>query len=410
MKHAGSADLVLMGGGIPNWLYERMKKMSLAIVEAILTEYGHQAFLSKLSDPFWFQSFGAVIGMDWNSSGVTTSILRALRDSINPQARELGLYVCGGKGKESLKTPDQLIRIASHTGLNGDLLSRHSKLVAKVDNTAVQDGFNLYIHSFLLSQAGDWTVIQQGMQPQSKSARRYHWHSEEIESFIEEPHTAVCGENQGEILNLVAKAADTTREGILTIAQEQPDKLLKEIPKMSLPQQYGIRAKDVDLKRLGAVLQLAQESQTRQFEDLLLLKGLGPRTMQSLTLVSEVIHGTPSRFSDPARFAFAHGSKGSRPFPVPTHVYDETISTLRKAVDMAKVGQSDKQKAIQKLSKLAKQAEEGLKAKPDFEKLLEKENEEAWKYGGRSIRGFAQPPSEMPQKRKNGQLNLFGED
>ncbi len=174
MKHSGSADLALMGGGIPKWLFHRMKKLSLGVVEAILIEYGHKAFLSKLSDPFWFQSFGAAIGMDWNSSGVTTAVMRALKATINPNAKSMGLYVCGGKGKESLKTPQELMQLSDHHGLDGDLLSSQSKLVAKVDNTALQDGYNLYIHNFIVSNEGDWSVIQQGMNPKDGSARRYH--------------------------------------------------------------------------------------------------------------------------------------------------------------------------------------------------------------------------------------------
>jgi len=400
MQSSGSADLALMGGGIPPWLYQRMKQLSLAVVEAILSEYGHRAFLSRMSDPFWFQCFGAVIGMDWNSSGVTTAVMRALKDSLNPHANSLGLYVCGGKGKQSLQTPKELLRIGEATGLNGHDLARSSKLVAKVDNTAVQDGFQLYLHSFLISREGDWTVIQQGMDGANQRARRYHWHSQGLASFVEEPHAAIHGENQGEILNLTAKAADPNRQGILAIAHEQPDRMLKEVRKMVLPPYCGVQAKDVDLKRLGSVLQVAQANPTETFADLLLLKGLGPRTLQSLTLVSEVIHGTPSRFSDPARFAFAHGSKGGRPFPVPTRVYDETIHTLRQAVDLAKMGQTDKQQAIQKLSKLAQQAEEGFVPEQSLPELIEQENRDSWQHGGRTAQGPVLPP-------KDGQYRLF---
>lgn len=400
MKRAGSADLALMGGGIPFWLYERMKKLSLAMVEAILSEYGQQVFLERLSDPFWFQSFGAVIGMDWNSSGVTTAVMRALKESVNPLSSELGLYVCGGKGKSSRQTPAELLSVADKTGLNGYELARCSKLVAKVDNTAVQDGFQLYLHSFVVSQEGNWTVIQQGMNAKNSSARRYHWYSDRINSFVDEPHTAVCGNNQGLILNLVAKEAGVTRQAMLSISQEHPDKMLAEIRKMKLPTYCGLRASDVNLKRLGSILWLAQEAQTEKFEDLLLLQGLGPRTLQALTLVSEVIHGTPSRFNDPARFAFAHGSKGGKPFPVPTKVYDEAISTLRNAVDKAKIGHTDKLKAIGKLTELAQSAEKDFVEEDNFDALLKKENDESWKYGGRTIRGAAKPPI-------HGQLSLF---
>lgn len=400
MKRGGSADLALMGGSIPSWLFERMVKLSFAIVEAILTEYGHQVLLAKMADPFWFQSFGAVIGMDWNSSGVTTAVMRALQDSINPHANEIGLYVCGGKGKQSKETPHQLLRVGDKTGLDGNFLARASKLVAKVDNTALQDGHQLYIHNFLLSKEGDWTVVQQGMNPEESTARRYHWHSRDIQSFVDEPHSGVSGENQGSILNLVHKDANTTRDGIMEISQENPERILKDLPKLLVPKKKGITAKDVNIKRLQGILRLAQEQQTRNFEELLLLKGLGPRTLQSLTLVSEVIHGTPSRFSDPARFVFAHGGKGGIPFPVPTKVYDETISTLRKAVDLSKIGRTDKQKAIQQLGKLAQQIETGDLPEEHVEKLLKKERKDSWKHGGRTVKGFEQPP-------KDGQLGLF---
>ena len=406
MKHSGSADLALMGGHIPNWLFERMTKLSLAVVEALLIEHGTKGFLSRLSDPYWFQSFGAVIGMDWNSSGVTTAIMRALKVSLNPHAKELGLYVCGGKGKQSLQTPQELLRIGDRTGLDARQLTRYSKLSAKVDNTAIQDGYQLYIHSFILNREGDWTVIQQGMKPEDHSARRYHWHSEELSSFIVDPHQAICGDHQGDILNLVDARAQSSQDGILQLTQEKPVHLLNEIPKMQLPKYCDVKAKDVDLKRLGSILWLAQESQTTNFEDLLLLKGLGPRTLQSLALVSEVIHGTPSRFSDPARFSFAHGGKSARPFPVPTRVYDETIRTLQDAVERAKIGQSDKQKAIAKLSHLAQRAEEGFSPNQNFQQLLEKENRDSWKYGGRTRDGYVQPPGK--EKKNGGQLNLFG--
>lgn len=393
MKRSGTADMALWGGKIPSWLFQRMTKLSLPIVESIITEYGHTAFVQRLSDPFWFQSFGAVIGMDWNSSGVTTAVMRALKTAINPHSKELGLYICGGKGKQSLKTPQELLKIGDQTGLDGNYLARCSKLSAKVDNTALQDGFKLYLHSFVLTSSGEWTVIQQGMEGEKGLARRYHWHSEHIQSFIEEPHAAVCGDNQGLILNLVNKDAKATQGAILQISKEDPAKLLKEVPYMQLPSYCDIKARDVDLKRLGAVLWLAQEQETQQFEDLLLLKGLGPRTLQSLTLVSEVIHGTPSRFSDPARYSFAHGGKSGKPFPVPTQIYDQTITALTSAVERSKIGLSDKQEAIKKLSKIAQRAEKGFEPNSNFEKLLEKERQESYKHGGKSIDGDAKPPS-----------------
>jgi len=402
MKRGGTADMALFGGGIPGWLFSRMKQLSLPVVEAIVQDYGTQGFLSRLSDPYWFQSFGAVIGMDWNSSGVTTAIMRALKEALNPHAHDLGLYVCGGKGKESTQTPMELLKVGQSTGLDGQALAHSSKLSAKVDNTALQDGFNLYLHSFVVSKEGHWTVIQQGMAAQSGMARRYHWHSEHVKSFVAAPHTAVCGNNQGQILNLVAAEAGATQQAILQIAAENPDKILAEVPRMTLPTYCDVKAQDIDLKRLGSVLWLAQEQATNGFEDLLMLKGLGPRTLQSLTLVSEVIHGTPSRFTDPARFTFAHGSKNGRPFAVPTKVYDEAISTLKTAVERARMGQTDKTKAIASLSKLAQQAEKGFEPNGNFDELIAKERRQSTQYGGRMVEKRSKP------KPKGGQqLGLF---
>ncbi|MEL6614896.1 MAG: DUF763 domain-containing protein [Bacteroidota bacterium] len=399
MNRSGSADLALMGGGIPPWLFQRMTKLSLGVVEAILADYGAKGFLSRLSDPFWFQSFGAVIGMDWNSSGVTTAVMRALKASLNPHADALGLIVCGGKGKLSLRTPEELDRYGQRTGVDGTALARASKLSAKVDNTAVQDGFQLYLHAFVASASGEWTVIQQGMKPADRSARRYHWHSEGVESFVREPHAAICGAHQGDILNLVDARAEPAQEAILAATRERVPGLLRDVATMRLPTHYGVRAQDVDLKRLGAVLHLAQETETTDFEDLLLLKGLGPRTLQSLALVSEVIHGAPSRFTDPARFAFAHGGKGGSPFPVPTRVYDETIDTLRSAVERAKIGQTDKTKAIASLTRLAQRTEASYTPRPFFDEVVETEKRDSWRYGGRTAQGPALPP--------DPQLGLF---
>lgn len=399
MKRSGSADLPLRSGRIPPWLYERMKKLVLPMVEAILIDGGKDEFLRRLSDPFWFQSFGAVIGMDWNSSGVTTIVMAALKESLNPVSKDLGLYVCGGKGKSSRRTPEELIRVGDSTGLDGIELARASKLSAKVDNTALQDGFQIYAHNFIVSDTGKWTVVQQGMQTANNKARRYHWHSENLQSFVEEPHTAICGINEGQILNLVDKKARATRDSIVEITSTQPDHILRELPKLIVPKYKDVRPKDVDMKRLGSILWLAQESETNDFEELLLLKGLGPRTLQSLTLVSEVLYGTPSRFDDPARFSFAHGSKGGIPIPVPTLVYDEVISNLKEAVDKAKIHQGDKLEAIGKLSKLAQMAEKDFQPDNKLDALIEKEKTNAHKYGGRTIKGYSTP--------HEGQLGLF---
>jgi hypothetical protein len=400
MKRSGSADLPLHYGYVPIWLAERMAKLGLAIVENILIDYGKDDLLRRLSDPFWFQSLGAVMGMDWHSSGITTSVMGALKRSVNPHSKELGIYICGGKGKHSKQTPAELIKISERTGLDGDYLVKCSKLSAKVDNTAIQDGFQLYTHNFILSDTGKWAVVQQGMSDLSSTARRYHWLSESLTSFVDDPHTSIYGQNTGYILNMADKQADGSRNGVMQIAAENPERMLKEIGKLVMPSHHDVRAKDVDLKRLGAVLWLAHEQQPSDFQDLLLLKGLGPRTLQSLALVSEVIHGTPSRFKDPARFSFAHGGKDGHPFPVPIKTYDETISTLQTAVYKAKLGQSEKVEAIKRLSKIAENAEKDFTPNADFDKVIEDERNNSWKYGGRTIMGKAKPPVQQ-------QLKLF---
>ncbi|MEO8404832.1 MAG: DUF763 domain-containing protein [Chitinophagaceae bacterium] len=403
MKRSGSADLPLHYGYVPKWLAERMAKLGLAITESILLDYGKEEVVRRLSDPFWFQSLGAVMGMDWHSSGVTTSVMGALKRAINPHAKELGIYICGGKGKFSKETPAELLKIADTIGLNGQELVRSSKLSAKVDNTAVQDGFQLYTHNFILSDTGHWTVVQQGMSAGNKTARRYHWHSDNIRSFVEEPHTGVCGINIGPILNLTATEAASTRKGIVQLSKEKPDMMIREFQRMVLPSHHDVQEADVDLRKLGAVLWLAQEQGTENFEELLLLKGVGPRTIQSLTLVSEVIHGTPSRFRDPARFSFAHGGKDGHPFPVPIKVYDETIHTLQTAVEKAKIGHTDKTDALKKLHEIAAKAEKDFIPNTNFEALIEQERKDSWKYGGKTVFGDAKP-----RKGTSGsQLNLF---
>jgi len=400
LKRSGSADLPLHYGHVPPWLAQRMAKLGLAITESILMEYGRAEVIRRLSNPFWFQSLGAVMGMDWHSSGITTSVMGALKKSINPLSKELGIYICGGKGKYSRETPSELLKIADKTGLNGSELVRASKLSAKVDNNAIQDGFRLYLHSFILSNDGDWAVVQQGMSDSSSTARRYHWHSENLKSFVEEPHTGICGINQGEILNLTANDASITRASMLAITDERPNQIIAEIQKLVMPAHHDVKAKNLDLKRLGSILWLAQEKKPSDFEELLMLEGMGPRTLQSMALVSEVIYGTPFRFSDPARYSFANGGKDGHPFPVPVNVYDETIKVLQKAVDMAKIGNSDKQQAIKSLHQIAKNAEQNFTPNMDFDKVIEKEREESWKYGGRSVFGKA-------KQINNEQLSLF---
>lgn len=395
------ADLPLHYGHVPPWLARRMSELGGAVLESIIQQYGTSAVLSRLSDPFWFQAFGSVLGMDWHSSGITTSVMGALKRAVNPRFNELGIYICGGKGRHSRQTPNELIALADRTGLNGNELVKSSKLSAKVDNTAIQDGFQLYLHTFVVSKTGEWTVVQQGMNDATGMARRYHWHSEKVKSFLENPHTFIYGQNQGEILNLTDIQSADAKNAIVSITQESPGRMLPEIQKIVLPSHHDVKAKDVNLKRLGAVLALAHEKEVRDFESLLMLEGVGPRTIQSLALVSEVIHGTPSRFTDPARFSFAHGGKDGHPFPVPTKVYDETITILKTSVEQAKIGDSDKQQAIKNLTMIAQQLEQGFEPAPDaFDKVIEKERRESYTYGGRTVFGKAKPP-------RSGQLDLF---
>ncbi len=404
MNRSGHADLPLHYGTVPPWLATRMAKLGRAITESILIEYGSHTFIQRMSDPLWFQSLGAVMGMDWHSSGITTSVVGALKRAINPISDELGLYVCGGRGKYSRQTPSELVKVAMKTGLNGDDLVRSSKLSAKVDNTAIQDGFSIYLHSFFLAKSGEWAVVQQGMNEGTGYARRYHWHSKAFQDFLIEPHTSVIGSNQGEILNLTADDAARTKKGILEITKEKPEVISREAQRYVLmPAHHDVRAEDIDLKRLGSTLALAHDTDINNFEDLLLLKGVGPRTLQSLTLVSEVIHGTPSRFSDPARFSFAHGGKDGHPFPVPLKTYDETLSILRNGLEKAKIGYSDKLKAVKSLSQISERLEKSFKPNANFEEVITKERAESYKYGGMTVNGPAKKPS-IHQRR---QLELF---
>jgi len=397
MVRSGAADLPLHYGYVPQWLADRMAKLGLAVTEVLLADYGKQEVLRRLADPFWFQSLGAVMGMDWHSSGVTTSVMGALKRAVNPHSRELGIYICGGKGKFSRQAPEEIWKVCESTGLDGAEMVRSSRLSAKVDNTAVQDGFQLYMHCFVLSNEGQWTVIQQGMSTGNSTARRYHWHSADMRSFVDEPHTAICGPNQGEIINLADHEAGPARGAVLSLTREKPETMMQDVQRLVLPAHHDVRSEDVDLRRLGAILWLAHDHQPSDFEELLLLEGVGPRTLQSLALVSEVIHGTPSRFRDPARFAFAHGGKDGHPFPVPIKVYDETIGILQASVHKAKLGQSEKLDAIKALSRLARTAEKdftpvaGVPGSGSLEEYIEKERDDSWKYGGRTVFGRAKP-------------------
>lgn len=414
-KRTGYADLPLHHGTVPHWLADRMRDLGTQIIESLILNYGRKEVLVRLSDPLWFQSFGAVLGMDWHSSGITTSVMYALKRGLNPRAHELGIAVCGGRGKYSRQTPDQLKYLGDACKMDSSALINASRLCAKVDNNALQDGFNLYQHNFILTSDGDWAVVQQGMNVETKSARRYHWCSTNLRSFVEEPHTGVVGENKGQILNLTDVNACNTKKSILKLTNDSPDKIMHEVkqivnpsasiivqgelfdsPKsqeiiiensrnLYMPRHHELRAEDVDLKRLGAVLAIAYESEIKDFESLLLTPGLGPRTLQSLTLVSEIIFGSPSRFSDPARFSFAHGGKDGHPFPVPLKIYDESIRILGDSIEKAKLNFDDKSKCLKRLYETQLSVEKNCLPQADFEKTLEWERKNSRQWGGRTV-------------------------
>jgi hypothetical protein len=397
MKRSGTADLPLHGGRVPQWLAERMTTLGTAIVESVLHQYGTSELLSRLSDPFWFQALGCVMGMDWHSSGITTSVLGALKRGLNPRAEELGLYLCGGRGRHSRNTPDELRVVAERRGLDGEALVRTSRLTARVDNNAIADGFQIYLHTFIVSAAGEWAVVQQGMNEASGLARRYHWHSQTVRDFTSQPHTAIVGEPQGEIMNLVDAAAGPAQSALLTIARERPDTTLAEARRLAMPRHHDVRAENIDFKRLGAVLAVAYEREFRDFASLLLLENLGPRTLQSLALVAEVVHGTPSRFSDPARFSFAHGGKDGHPFPVPLKTYDESIAVLRRSLDAAKVGDTDKLDGFKRLNGFVRAVESQCTPEADFDAAMTHERKISKSLDGRMVGGGERRRAEQRQ-------------
>jgi uncharacterized protein len=402
MKRSGQADLPLHSGNVPQWLAQRMAVLGGAISESIIVHYGTAELLARLADPFWFQAFGCVLGMDWHSSGITTSVVGALKRAMNPKAAELGIYVCGGRGRHSRRTPDELVAVGERTGLDATELIRASRLSARVDNNAVGDGFQLYLHSFIVARDGQWVVVQQGMNDQTGMARRYHWHSAALKSFIEAPHSGIAGEPQGQIMNLVDRQALPAQGAILDVLREHPEKNLAEIRKLTMDRQHEVGRHCVDLKRLGAILLTAYERNLSDFASALLLEKLGPRTLQSLALVAEVIHGTPTRFSDPARFAFAHGGKDRHPFPVPTKVYDRTVEVLQTSLEKAKLGDKDRSEGLSRLHRFVVRVEQTLQPEADFDRLIAHENRISSSLGGRSVFGPAQPP-----KRISRQLRLF---
>jgi uncharacterized protein len=378
-----------------------MAALGAVICQAIVHHYGREEFLRRLSHPFWFQSFGAVMGMDWHSSGITTSVIGALRRGLAGLQDELGIHVCGGRGRHSRRTPAELIALGDRIGLDGQALTRVSRLVAKVDSAAVQDGFDLYLHAFIVADDGQWTVVQQGMNGAKRQARRYHWHSGSMTSFVEEPHAAIDGPSQGDIVNLTDRRARHARTAQLDLlATLGPDRIVGKLaavrtslaaqpclPHLVMPAHHDVRASDVFTRRLHATLAAAAELGPVDFPELLLVPGVGARTIQSLAMVAEIVHGAPYRFADPARFSLAHGGKDRHPYPVPIKIYDETIRILKLAVKRARLGHSEEMRALQRLDDQARQLERTASG-PGLEALMTNERRASASFEGRSVFGW----------------------
>lgn len=402
-RRAGSADLPLHGGRVPPWLADRMTSLGAVITQAIVHHYGRQEFLRRLASPFWFQSFGAVMGMDWHSSGITTSVIGALKRGLEPLKDELGLQVCGGRGKHSRKTPDELIAVGNRVGIDGNELASVSRLVAKIDSAAVQDGFDLYLHGFIVADDGQWTIVQQGMSDGRCQARRYHWLSEGLSSFVDDPHSAIEGKDQGSIINLADRRALASRDKQLELlGTDGPDRVVAEVakiegrvagnaqpllPHLVMPNRHDVREEDIVMRRLHGALAAAADRGPKDFSELLLTPGVGARTVKALAMVAEVVHGAPCRFSDPARFSLAHGGKDRHPFPVPLKVYDETINVIKSAVQKAKLGREEELAAIRRLDDQARNIEASAKG-PSFKSIINDEYQRSASYGGRSVFGW----------------------
>jgi hypothetical protein len=349
------------------------------------------------------------MGMDWHSSGITTSVIGALKRGLAPLERELGLHVCGGRGKHSRKTPQELVAICDRIGFDGAALATASRLVAKVDSAAVQDGFDLYLHGFIVTDDGRWVVVQQGMNGDRRQARRYHWLSEGLSSFVDAPHAAIEGPQQGEIINLTdRRAAASRRNQVDLLSTLGPDGVARELaaldagadaapvaepllPHLVMPAHHDVRASDVHLRRLHAAIAAAADRGPADFSDLLLTPGVGQRTVRALALVAEVVHGAPCRFTDPARFSFAHGGKDRHPFPVPLKVYDETIGVLRRAVERAKLGDGDRLAAIKRLDAQARRLDAAVMTPATFDRAVAAERAAKADLGGRTVADDRQP-------------------
>jgi hypothetical protein len=352
----GTANLPLHYGKAPTWLFQRMKRLAREITFVIVDEFGAEEMLKRLSDPFWFQAFGCILGFDWHSSGLTTTVCGALKEGIRGVERELGLFVAGGKGRSSRQTPKQIEEFCQLLSCDPKPLVYASRMSAKVDSAAVQDGYQLYQHTFVFTAQGNWTVVQQGMNEINRYARRYHWLSDTVKNFVCEPHQAVCCDQRAEVLNLVALESEDARKASTIIARDDPDHITTELKKMQelhLPRHHEVLIKDINPDRLERILIKTHEKQPENFENLLGIEGVGPKTLRSLSLISELMYGAKPSFQDPARFSFAHGGKDGYPYPVDRENYDLSIEVLRKSIRSAKIGDREKIDAFKRLSSFA---------------------------------------------------------
>jgi len=387
MINAGSIGMPLHFGKVPGFLTERMGNMGDAIVESILTNYGKSELLSRMSDPNWFQALGAVMGMHWNSSGVTAVTLGALKRKLNPKSHELGVYILGGKGKQMTYTPRQITKVSDRHSLDAPQILKSQRLSARVDNNAIQDGFDLYQQYFLLTDEGEWTAISQGMNKSNRRARRYHWHSPTVQSFGSSPHTGIAGLENQSILNLVDPSAETLQQNMIELTNEKPTEIIKAMKSAEMPNRHDVRKEDINTARLASVLDLAYNREIEKFEDLVDMHGVGPRTLKALAMASEVIHGDATRFEDPARFAFAVGGKDGRPHPIDTKSFDEAVTMLQDTIDRSKMGDKDKSDGLKRLHKAAVSGE--TKGIPiDFiNDLIDNEWRHAEDNGGKTFMG-----------------------
>lgn len=357
-RRTGVTELPLHYGSTPPWLFERMKTLARQITLVLVEEFGPLEVVRRLSDPFWFQAFGCLLGFDWHSSGVTTVVCGALKEALRDIAADTGLYVVGGKGKTSRRTPDELLVVGERTGVNPEPLIYASRMAAKVDNAGLQDGYQIYHHTFVYTpyggDGGAWCVVQQGMNPNVRLARRYHWLSTEPRDFVCEPHQAVCCDQRGDqVLNMVAHEAERAREMSARLAGERPELVARDLERLSelrLPRRHQTLLADIDPARIKKILLKTYERPPQDFEALLATEGVGPKTIRALALVSELIYGAPASFRDPVRFSYAHGGKDGHPYPIDRATYDRTIETLRAAVARARVGRREKLDALRRLA------------------------------------------------------------